>query len=485
MKKLTTILFVSLIWLITYACNADTPQDNGNQNPPVEESNISERNLIRAMEILDNSVSAHFTGSNMAMARFYNPYTDARSSEIGSVWMYSSGIEAVNAILHALEANKEFSDGKLYDQNFNKYIELLEELYDNADFYLGTFTLTSYTQTKEWTVYGVNRGSSKGSAEVEGIMNVYDDQMWLVREYLESYNVTGNEHYLQMAEYLTEYVLDGWDCTFDSNGNEVGGIPWGPGYVSKHSCSNGPMVSPLVWLHEIYKDQSDEITHRYIDPDDKITRVTEQMSKSDYYLMFAQKIYDWQLDNLLRSDGVYDDFMGGCTPGNPEYETIDGVSYRKGVICNDVVGPPYTYNSGTMVSGAADLYRATGDQKYLREGSDLSDASFSYFAKEGANIPGYYTYDIGGFRNWFNGVLMRGYVDFFPAYSKSSDYINTFQQNLDYGYENFLHNGFLPTNLLVGWSQNNSNNNTEGMFSFTFAAEYAVLSRYNLTKKRL
>ena len=78
---------------------------------------------------------------------------------------------------------------------------------------------------------------------------------------------------------------------------------------------------------------------------------------------------------------------------------------------------------------------------------------------------------------------MRGYVDFYPAYNKTGNYIESFQNNLDYGYENFLYKGFLPTNLLLGWSQNNSDNNTEGMFSFTFAAEYAVLYRYNQTKK--
>ena len=480
MKKVTTIMLVSLLWLMTYGSEANATFIKA---PISEDPDLSKINLIRSMEILDNAVTAHFKGSDMAMARFYNPYTDSSSTETGSIWMYSSAIEAVNAVLHALKTEKEFGDGKLYEKNFNRYVKLLEQLYDNADYYLGTFTLTSYTQTKEWTVYGVNRGSSKGTAEVEGVMNVYDDQMWLVREYLESYKITKNERYLQMAEYLTEYVLDGWDYTFDSDGNEVGGIPWGPGYVSKHSCSNGPMVSPLVWLHEIYKNKNDEITHRYIDSNDRKTRVTEQMSKSEYYLLFAQKIYDWQVNNLLGTEGVYDDMMGGCTPGKPEYENIDGVSYRKGVICTDRVGPPYTYNSGTMVSGAADLYRATGDKKYLRQGSDLSDASVSYFAKEGEEVSGYYTYNIGGFRNWFNGVLMRGYVDFYPAYNKTGNYIESFQNNLDYGYENFLYKGFLPTNLLLGWSQNNSDNNTEGMFSFTFAAEYAVLYRYNQTKK--
>jgi hypothetical protein len=331
-------------------------------------------------------------------------------------------------------------------------------------------------------VYGVNRGGSKGSAQVAGIENVYDDQMWLVRELLEAYKLTGNVKYLEKAEYLTEYVLDGWDATRNADGTERGGIPWGPGYVTKHSCSNGPMVSPLVWLHELYKDKNDEVTYRYIDSEDKQTRVATQAKKSDYYLDFARKIYAWQKSQLLRGDGVYDDMRGGCSPGSPQTETINGTVYRRGQTCQDRVGPAISYNSGAMLSGGADLFRATGDDLYLEDARKLSDASFKYFAKPGETKADYYSYDISGFRNWFNGVLMRGFVDAYPAYGSVSTYIDSFQKNLDYGYDNFLYKGFLPTNLLVGWSRDNGKNNTEGMFNFAFAAEYAVLSRYELQK---
>ncbi len=105
----------------------------------------------------------------------------------------------------------------------------MQKLYNNADYYLGTFTLTSYTQTAEWTVYGVHRGDVKGGqAKVEGIENVYDDQMWLIRELLKSYKLTNNTNFLEKAEYLTAYILDGWDCTRDENGKEIGGITWPP-----------------------------------------------------------------------------------------------------------------------------------------------------------------------------------------------------------------------------------------------------------------
>ena len=470
MKKYGVLL---LLMFITYIYSF------GSENKTA----IAERNLIRAMESVDNTISAHFTGDDMKMARFYNPYTNKRSDEPGSVWMYTSGIEAVNAVLHALKTHKQVVNDKMYKKYYDKYKRLLYDLYDNADYYLGTFTLTSYTRTNEWTVYGVNRGSKKGNAKVAGIENVYDDQMWLVRELLESYKITGDKVFLEKAEYLTEYVLDGWDCTIDESGNERGGITWGPGYVSKHSCSNGPMVSPLVWLHEIYKDKDVTITHYFIDKSDKVTRKQSQMKKSDYYLMFAKKVYDWQKEYLIREDGVYADMMGGCTPRNPEIELVNGVEYRKGILCRDKVGPAISYNSGTMLSGAADLYHATGEGIYKDDAVSLSDASFVYFAKKDEEVSGYYSYKINGFNNWFNGVLMRGYADCYPFYINTGGYARTFQQNLDFAYNKFRYKGLFPTNLLLGWNKNREENNLEGMFSFSFAAEYAVLSRLMLNDK--
>lgn len=483
MRK-TTIIIFCLLSVVIGCSNHDPAPDNGGEANPekIYSEDIAEEDLLRAIQLTDSAVRYHFSGDEMVMARYYNPYTGVRSDEKGSIWMYTASMEAVNAILSGLNTFKAHGKTELYNKYFNRYADLLYQLYGNADYYSGTFTLISYTQTKQWSVYGVNRGGSKGSAQVEGIENVYDDQMWLIRELLKAFQSTGNTQYLDKAEYLTGYVLDGWDCTRDADGEEIGGIPWGPGYVTKHSCSNGPIVSPLVWLYEFYKGKNDAIEYRYIDASDKKTRKTQTVTKSDYYLNFARKIYAWQKLYLLRSDGVYDDMMGGCSPGNPETELIDGVTYRKGSTCRDRVGPAYSYNSGTMLSGAADLYRVTGEASYLEDATRLSDAGFTYFAKLGATIPGYYTYDISGFADWFNDVLMRGYVDVYPSYKTVSAAINSFRQNLDYGYDNFFYKGFLPTNLLVGWSRDNNNNQLEGMFTFAFAAEYAVLAQYELEK---
>jgi predicted alpha-1,6-mannanase (GH76 family) len=492
MKKLFTFLLTCCL-SVTVACSESGPnKENGGENGnggetpgTIDSGNLAEQNLLRAIQMADSAVAAHFTGSGMTMARYYNPYTKARS-ETGSIWDYTAAVEAVNAVMHTLKAFKDHGKNELYNAHFERYTTLLARLYDNTDYYRGTFSLTSYTRSREsnqqWSVYAVSRNSSKNKADVTGIHNVYDDQEWFIRELLESYKLTGEVAYLEKAEYLTEYVLDGWDCTYDAAGEEVGGIPWGPGYATKHACSNGPIISPLVWLHEIYKGKNDEIKHYYIDAADRKTRRTQMKKKSDYYLEFAKKVYTWQKRYLLRSDGVYDDLRGGDNNKVNDTEVISSQTYKKSVALGNSAGPAITYNSGTVLSGAVDLYRATNEGVYLNDAKMLSDASFSYFAKFGTDVTGYYTYDISGHRNWFNGVLMRAYAEAYPVYKDVSVCLKSFQDNLDYAYTNFFYKGFLPNNLLVGWSRETSNNKVQGMFTLAFAAEYAVLARYEIEK---
>lgn len=444
-------------------------------------SNLSDQNLLKAILLSENAFDNYFAEDNMAMSRFYNPFNDNRSEETGSIWMYTSSMEAVNAILNALESQKKSGNLDMYHTYFESFKQKLSKLYDNAEYYQGTFTLTSYTQTKEWTVYGVDRGNSPGKARVEGIYNVYDDQQWLVRELIEAYRLTHENKYLKKAEYLTSYILDGWDSHLDSEGNEFGGITWGPGYITKHACSNGPMVSPLVWLSKLYQDCSDSISYRYISGDNSRKEAT--MKKSDYYLKYAKSVYAWQKKYLLRDDGVYADMMGGCDPHCAiTYETVKGEKYREHNQLKDPEGRAYSYNSGTMLSGAADLYNLTGISEYLTDLKKLSKASFKYFAKKDRTVPGYYTYNNKGFSNWFNDVLMRGYVDASPIIKETANYLDTFQQNLDYAYQHFLKRGILPADLLGGWNAEESENNVEAMFTFAFASEYATLARYKMNK---
>lgn len=207
------------------------------------------------------------------------------------------------------------------------------------------------------------------------------------------------------------------------------------------------MVSPLVWLSDIYKGKNDQITYRYITSDNKRHESSE--SKSNYYLTMAAKIYDWQMEKLFnRGDGVFYDMLGA--EQGIRYESVDGVRYRRHNRDDGPSGKYYTYNTGSMLSGAAALAKSTNDSKYRNDVISLTASSFKHFAHPSVNPKGYYEFDLTGFSPWFNGVLMRAYAEAYAVNSAAADCLDAFQKNLDYAYDNFWHCNMLPVNPLAG-----------------------------------
>lgn len=455
------------------------------EDPEIENQNIAlaVRNIDRAVTLFDATHEFYFEGN--AMHRYYNPYTKAKSSELGSVWMYSSAIQASTAILLALNDLKAAGYPKPYETYFERIKSGLSDLFQGLEWYEGTYQLISYTQTKDWTVYGVDRALSPHTARVDGIYNVYDDQEWLVRDLIEAWKATGEEQYLKKAEYLASYVLDGWDCTLKSDGTEHGGITWGPGYYTKHSCSNGSVISPLVWLYEIYRGSGEHVEYRYIGAQKE--RLTTMMNKDEYYLMYARKVYEFQRSHLYSPTyGVYYDMLGakGFNGDNIAYEIINGMKYRANNQEEDPCGEYYTYNTGTMLSGAAELYKVTDDAEYLDHLKKNSTTAFQYFAKKSSAHDGCYDYPVSGFSNWFNTVLLRGWIDASFHYSNVDLNIMSFQNNLDYAWEHCLYRNQLPANLLQTWNKDRDKCRMEGMFEFSYASDYAEIARYLIRKSK-
>ena len=479
MKNYLASLFASGVLAFTsgqtFAATAET----------LSNEQLALRNIERAVALVDGVIDKCFHTGTMNMGDVYN-FATGKPEGTADVWPYTAAIEAVNSVLEGLETLRE-SNPSLYESHHDRYVQLMSQLYDGIDYYSGSFKLTSFTRTgQQWTVYGVHRGPRPGQATVAGIENVYDDQMWIVRELIRAYRNTGQTTYLRKAEYLTQYVLDGWDCIPDAGGNEYGGISWGPGYNSKHSCSNGPIISPLVWLAEMYKGKDDAATSYYVDIDG--TRGSRQMKKYDYYLGFAKKVYAWQKEKLLnKTTGVYWDMLGA--DNTIQYEEVDGMKYRKHVDTGGPVGTAFTYNTGTMLSGAVDLYNATGDASYYADVKALCSDSRSAFCKPkriDLKQRWYFPYDnktTEGFNAWFDDVLMRAYADAVPYdNAKNADFcLDVFQENLDYAYDKYLRDGFLPNNILDGWSYKDGdstkeNDKTKGFHQLAYASEYAVLA---------
>lgn len=441
-----------------------------------ENQELALRDIDRCMTMVDAvwSHSIKGSGANIYLGDTYDLEGRGTSKGVSDVWPYTAVIEAHCSLLEALEAAKDIAP-ELYEENYEKYVAQLDQLIDNLEWYRGTYDLASYAvESKKVSPFGVHRGGSRGKAAVTGIENVYDDQMWLARELIRAYRLTGNEDYLDEATYLTDYVLEGWDCWRDASGEEYGGITWGPGYNSKHACSNSPIIQPLVWLSEIYSPTEETVDYYFRDNDNAV--VMETVKRGGHYLDFAKKVYAWQKKKLLHNSGCYWDMMGA---DHGRIEVVDG--YRQHVNNGGPTGNQYSYNTGTMIAGAAELYRVTGEDNYLADLESTTRASLSQFAKYQRST-GHYLFNTDakaseGFNSWFNDVLMRSYADAAPFVESqyAAEGLKSFQYNLDYAFENYNDKDYLPIHFLDGWKGETV---TKGFHQSAFASEYGVLAQW-------
>ena len=460
---------------------------------------LAMRNIERAMAIADatwNKGAIVNGDKDIALCDVFDINVDDKSGP-SDVWPYTAAIEAHCSMLEALDELAKVDDDEAREfvaQHKAHYTEKLNQLIDNLEWYRGTYNLASYaTSSKSVSPYAVPRAGRRNGADVSGILNVYDDQMWIARELIRAYRLTGNRAYLDRAVYLTDYALEGWDCWHDADGKEYGGITWGPGYNSKHACSNAPVIQPLVWLSDIYSElekndllTADEKAYRFYDRDEnnKVFVVKDNATpRSQRYLQFAGKVYDWQKANLYNPEKkVFWDMMGADNTIK-----VQG-GYRQHVDCGTGVGSFISYNTGTMISGGTELYRTTGNDALLDDIQGYLEGSIRQFGVESGRNGGSYEFNtdanaLQGFNTWFNDVLIRSFVDALPYFESSKvnidKYLDYHQKNLDYAFENHNVGNLLPIHLRTGWG---SEVKTKPFHQYSFASEYAILAKRLLSK---
>jgi len=484
MKLTTCLLSLGVCLASPYVAKAEL----------TETQQLAKRNVERAMAIIDatwDKGAIVKSNTNIAMCDVFDINVDDKSGP-SDVWPYTAAIEAHCSLLEAMDALNELGDeatSKFVAENRAHYADRLNLLIDNLEWYRGSYQLPSYaTASKTVSPYAVPRAWARGKADVSGILNVYDDQMWIARELIRAYNVTDNREYLERAVYLTDYVLEGWDCWHDENGKEYGGITWGPGYNSKHACSNAPIIQPLVWLSDIYKElensnllTDEEKAYRFYDRDEnnKVYVVKDNATpRSERYLQFAAKVYNWQKEHLYNPDKkVFWDMMGADNTIK-----VQG-GYRQHVDCGGAVGSFFSYNTGTMIAGAAELYRTTGDATLLADLKNYIAGSIKQFGVESGRNGGSYEFNTDatatqGFNTWFNDVLIRALVDALPYVdakgTNPARYLDFHQANLDNAFEKYNVGNLLPIHLRSGWG---SDVKTKPFHQFSFASEYGILAK--------
>jgi predicted alpha-1,6-mannanase (GH76 family) len=147
-----------------------------------------------------------------------------------------------------------------------------------------------------------------------------DDMEWLAIASLRAYKATGDADYRNVAEELWNEISKHW--------SEVhgGGITWKINTPSlKNACSNGPAAILALRLYELDQD-------------------TE-------YLDWAKRIYEWEKNTLV-------DPATGLV-----WDHIDIVNGQE-FIQKDWI---FTYNVGTFLGAANELYLATKERAYLND----------------------------------------------------------------------------------------------------------------------
>lgn len=354
-----------------------------------------ERNNQRA-KVIANELWGNYYDEELNGAINYYPLVDD-TEEICSVWHYTS----IFSLYVKLVRNNPDDEGLK-----NK----LKMIIDGLEYY-------HEKRSDGYRAYAVKRGIDVDKASSGYMADVYDDNMWIAREFLNAYEVLKDESLLTKCKETIKYCLSGWDGSINSEtGKEWGGIYWGPDYNSKHACSNGPIISTLVRLSALSPSET------VFDRD---------------YLTWAKDVYSFSLATFKMSNELYGDMIGT--------EKKAGVTISHGSLDTTA----YTYNTGTMISGGAYLYNATHDEKYLNQAKRSMKASLEVFGNDEL-IKGYYQFPLGT-TIWFNLTLFQGYFDLLRFDDSASEYLACVQKSIDFAYNNYLYKNTLPVNWISGW----------------------------------
>lgn len=163
---------------------------------------------------------------------------------------------------------------------------------------------------------------------------IYDDIMWWVISLSRGYEITGNEEYLQNSIAGFERVWEG------SHDPDRGGMYWDFAHSGKNACINYPTVIAAMKLYEITGDEE--------------------------YFNKAKSVYEWSRNNLFQeSTGRVAD---NSIRGNPGFSD-------------------YTYNQGTAIGAAVELYNATGNEAYLNDANLAADYTKNVMSNDEGILP--------------------------------------------------------------------------------------------------
>ncbi len=156
----------------------------------------------------------------------------------------------------------------------------------------------------------------------------YDDNAWIGLAAMQAYTATGDDRYLRHAARTFRMVRTGQ--------HEDGGMYWlEQDRSGRHTCSVAPAAQLAMQLYAA--------------------------TGQDGYLRFAKDQARWLNDNLRLENGLYSDNV----KDDGRHELTQ-----------------FTYNQGTPLGLDVQLFRSTGDRRYLDRAKQTADAALEHFGTE-------------------------------------------------------------------------------------------------------
>jgi hypothetical protein len=161
----------------------------------------------------------------------------------------------------------------------------------------------------------------------------YDDNEWLVLDFLETCDLTHDKTYLDRASEVFRYVASG------ESRDLGGGIWWRPAHDAKNTCSNAPAICGALRLYQYTHDPG--------------------------LLETARRLYKWTNTHLQDADGLY----------------FDGLNAN-----GSLEKTKWSYNTAMMIRSNILLYRITHEKAYLDEAERVAHVAEKHWfgGKDGA-----------------------------------------------------------------------------------------------------
>jgi predicted alpha-1,6-mannanase (GH76 family) len=212
----------------------------------------------------------------------------------------------------------------------------------------------------------------------------YDDEGWWAEAWIESYDLTGNRQYLNMAKTIFADMTKAWDSHCD------GGLWWNRAHSYKNAIPNELFLLDAIRLHQ---------------------RTPGDDGPGSYFY-WATNEWTW-----FKNSGMI----------NGENLINDGLTRD----CFNNGQTTWTYNQGVILGGLTDLYKVTGNADYQNQAEAIATAAIHALANHdgvleepcehcgGQDVPQFKGIFIRNLAYLYDVDLKPEYLEFLAANARS------------------------------------------------------------------